>query len=72
MTVFTMVTVIVVASLVAGLSREWIKARKVKPVDLSPMENRIGKLESLEERIKVLEAIVTDGGYDLKKEIDGL
>jgi len=72
MTVFTMVTVIVVASLVAGLSREWIKARKIKPVDLSPMENRIGQLESLEERIKVLEAIVTDGGYDLKKEIDGL
>jgi len=72
MTVFTMVTVIVVASLVAGLSREWIKARKIDPVDLSPLENRLGKLESLEERIKVLEAIVTDGGYDLKKEIDGL
>lgn len=72
MTVFTMVTVIVVASLVAGLFREWIKARKINPVDLSPMENRIGKLETLEERIKVLEAIVTDSGYDLKKKIDGL
>jgi len=72
MSVFTMVAVIVVASLVAGLARQWIKARKVLPVDLSPMEDRIAKLESLEERIKVLEAIITDGGYDLKKEIDSL
>ena len=72
MSVFTMITVIVVSALVAGLAREWIKARKILPIDLSPMENRIGQLESLEERIKVLEAIVTDGGYDLKKEIDSL
>ncbi len=72
MTVFTMVTVIVIASLIAGLTREWIKARKILPVDLSPLENRVQRLESLEERIKVLEAIVTSGGYDLKKEIDNL
>jgi len=70
--VFEMVAIIVVASLLAGLVKEWIKARKVPEVDLSPIESRIVKIEQLEERVKVLEAIVTDKGYDLKSEIDNL
>jgi len=72
--IFEMVAIIVVASLLAGLVREWIKVKdKVEAeVDLSPVENRIDKLERLEERVRVLEAIVTDKGYDLKKEIDSL
>jgi len=64
MAVFEMVAIIVVASLVAGLVREWIKTKEAPKVDLSPVEGRINKLEALEERIRVLEAIVTDGGYD--------
>lgn len=72
MLVFEMITIIVVASLVAGLIREWIKAKEVEPVDLSPIETRVSQLEALEERVKVLEAIVTDKGYDLKSEIDRL
>jgi hypothetical protein len=70
--VFEMVAVIVIASLVAGLVREWIKAQQTPDVDLEPMESRIDRLEALEERIRVLEAIVTDKGYDLKSEIDSL
>lgn len=72
MAVFEMVAIIVVATLAAGLVREWIRTKETPEVDLSPVENRIDKLEALEERIKVLEAIVTDGGYSLKKEIDQL
>ncbi len=72
MSVFEMVAIIVVATLAAGLAREWIKTKETPEVDLSPVENRIDKLEALEERLKVLEAIVTDGGYSLKKEIDQL
>ena len=72
MAVFEMVAIIVIASLLAGLVREWIKAKQTPDIDLEPMESRIGQLESLEERIKVLEAIVTDKGYDLKNKIDSL
>jgi hypothetical protein len=72
MVVFEMVAIIVVASLVAGLAREWIKTQKVPSFDSSPLEQRIERIEILEERVKVLEAIVTDKGYDLKKEIDSL
>ncbi|MBV1909088.1 MAG: hypothetical protein KUG78_07170 [Kangiellaceae bacterium] len=70
--VFEMVVIIVVASLVAGIVREWIKSKEVPEVDLSPVEARLSRVEELEERVKVLEAIVTDKGYDLKKEIDNL
>ena len=70
--VFGMVVIIVVASLVAGLVKEWIKVKDKPEVDLSGVEGRIAKLENLEERIRVLEAIVTDKGYDLKKKIDDL
>ena len=71
-TVFGMIVIIVVASLLAGLVREWIKTAKNPEVDLSGIEGRLEKVESLEERIRILEAIVTDKGYDLKKEIDRL
>jgi membrane protein implicated in regulation of membrane protease activity len=70
--VFEMVAIIVVAVLLANLIKEWLRTKQTPEVDLSPVEDRIDKLESLEERIRVLEAIVTDKGYDLKKEIDDL
>ena len=72
MAVFEMVAIIVIASLLAGLVREWIKTKQTPDIDLEPMESRIGRLEALEERIKVLEVIVTDKGYDLKNKIDSL
>lgn len=72
MAVFEMVAIIVIASLLAGLVREWIRAKKVDEVDLSPIDNRLKNLEILEERVRVLEAIVTDKGYDLKQKIDQL
>lgn len=70
--IFEMIAIIVVASLIAGLIKEWLKTRQAPDIDLSPVENRIEQLESLEERVRVLEAIVTDKGYDLKKAIDDL
>ncbi len=70
--VFEMIVIIVVASLLANLAREWLKTREKPEVDLSPLEERLARVETLEERVKVLEAIVTDKGYDLKKEIENL
>jgi hypothetical protein len=34
--------------------------------------NRLRRVETLEERVRVLEKIVTDGRYDLKRQLDEL
>ena len=70
--VFEMIVIIVIASLLVNLAREWLKTRERPEVDFSPTEARLEKVEALEERVRVLEAIVTDKGYDLKKEIENL
>ena len=36
------------------------------------LDQRLRRVESLEERVRVLEQIVTDRRYDLKREIDEL
>ncbi len=69
MHIFEMIAIITVVSIVAGVFKSYIDK---KQVDTSDIEERINKLEALEERVKVLEAIVTDKGYDLKTEIDNL
>jgi len=70
--VFEMVVIIVVVTMIGQGYREWLKSKQQETIDLSPLENRMAQLEALEERVKVLEAIVTDTGYDLKSKIDQL
>ncbi len=70
--VFEMVAIIVVATMLGQVIKEWLKTKQQEDIDLSPIEDRVSRLESLEERVKVLEAIVTDKGYDLKSKIDQL
>lgn len=72
MHVFEMVAIISVFAILAGTVNKWLATRQVPEVDLSGIEGRLAKLESLQERIEVLEAIVTDKGYDLKREIENL
>lgn len=72
MQVFEMIALITVVAIIAGVIRDMIKRKAVAEIDLSPIEERLRKLESLQARIETLEAIVTDKGYDLKREIDGL
>ncbi|WP_196139534.1 hypothetical protein [Aliikangiella sp. G2MR2-5] len=72
MQVFEMVAIITVVAIVAGVIKEWLNRQKTPEVDFSGVESRLDKLEQLEERVKVLEAIVTDKGYDLKSKIDNL
>ena len=71
---FEMVVAIVAIACCAGVLRNWIENRdKVSSDDL---DKRIGvrmqQLEQLEERIRVLEKIVTDRNYDLKAELHEL
>ena len=72
MHIFEMVVIITVVAIFAGLLKEWMKKNRTPPVDLSGIENRLDKLEALKQRVEVLEAIVTDKGYDLKSQIDNL
>ena len=72
MQVFEMVAIITVVALIAGVLKEYLAAKKTQPIDLSPIENRLDKLETLQKRIETLEAIVTDKGYDLRHQIDNL
>ncbi|MGX5174936.1 hypothetical protein ACUR5C_13020 [Aliikangiella sp. IMCC44653] len=72
MELFKWIAVIAIAGIIANLIKDWIRAREVKPTDLSGVEARLDKLEKLQKRVETLEAIVTDKGYDLKSKIDNL
>jgi len=71
--VFTFVFCIVTVVLLSGLLKTWIENRKRNDETIGPeIDEMLGTIESLEERIRVLERIVTAHNYDLKKEIDSL
>jgi len=44
----------------------------MKPEVNEELEDTLAKIELLEERIQVLERIITENRFDLKKEIDSL
>ncbi|MDA0678858.1 MAG: hypothetical protein O3A13_00615 [Proteobacteria bacterium] len=50
----------------------WIKQRKVRPDHNDELEETLSKIGMLEDRIKVLERIITENRFDLKREIDSL
>ena len=73
-TPFSMVVAIVFIACFTGLARHWIDSRNRYAAERDNtlddgVQDRVGRLEH---RIEVLEAIVTDRGYDLKREIDRL
>jgi hypothetical protein len=51
----------------------WMRQRK-RPAAAAPdeLEHALGKIEALEERVRVLERIITENRFDLKQEIDRL
>ena len=66
------VLLIVCIVMCANVARTYIKQRKMKPEDNEELEETVAKIELLEERIQVLERIITENRFDLKKEIDSL
>ena len=76
MDMFTMVVIIVVASVTAGTVSNYLKRRHLPK--RSDIVKRLERLEAgtdslrLEERVRNLEAIVTDRETDLKRRIDRL
>jgi len=66
--VLLLVTIVMCAEIV----KAWIKQRKFAPETDEELLQTVSKIEVLEERIKVLERIITENRFDLKKEIDSL
>jgi membrane protein implicated in regulation of membrane protease activity len=69
---YTFVLAIVVVVMCAQLAKTYLKQRARRPEPNEELEQTMAKIDELEDRIKVLERIVTEKRYDLKSEIDSL
>jgi hypothetical protein len=73
MGVFEMVVVVTFIGCLTGVITTAINRKSSPNVDaLGEIEEQDERLEGLEERVRVLEALITDASYDLKKQIDEL
>jgi len=68
--VFVLLVVAIVMT--ANVLRTYINQRQKRPEANEELEETLAKIELLEERIEVLERIITENRFDLKKEIDAL
>ena len=66
------VLLIIAMVMCTSIVQTCLKQRKIEPESNEDLEETLAKIEFLEERIKVLERIVTENRFDLKKEIDSL
>jgi len=66
------VLMLVAIVMCANIVQTWIKQRKVVPDENAELVDTMGKIDLLEDRIKVLERIITENRFDLKQEIDSL
>ncbi|MEX2125044.1 MAG: hypothetical protein WD795_14205 [Woeseia sp.] len=72
MNVFTFVFLTVTVVLLAQLIQSYIENRNKKNAATEDVDETLFKIDRLEERIEVLERIVTENRFDLKKQIDNL
>ena len=68
---FEFVIVIVLLSFIFKLLNAWLSKPK-RPVEDPDKGLMLQRLEQLEERVRVLERIVTDRGYDVATQIEAL
>ncbi len=70
----TLVFVLLLVGMVmcANVINTYLKQRKKVPDSNEEFEETLAKIDLLEERIRVLERIITENRFDLKKEIDSL
>lgn len=70
-TMFYVVCIVVVV-LAADSYQKYLKMKHEKKQHDPGLEESLAKIEMLEERIRVLERIVTESKHDLGREIDNL
>jgi len=68
--VFVLLLVAIVMS--ANVFRTYLIQRKREPETNEELADTLAKIDLLEDRIQVLERIITENRFDLKKEIDSL
>jgi hypothetical protein len=70
----TLVFVLMLVAIVsfANVATTWIKQKKKEPEVDEELTETLAKIDLLEERIQVLERIITENRFDLRKEIDSL
>lgn len=74
MNVFSFVIALVTVVLCARLIQVYIETRnnRSRSAEDVDVEQTIAKIEALEERVRVLERIITEHRFDLEKQIDNL
>ncbi len=70
----SLVFVLLIIAMVMGANiiQTYLKQRKKEPEVDEELEETLARIDLLEERIQVLERIITENRFDLKKEIDSL
>lgn len=70
----TLIFVLLLVGIVmcGNVCNTYLKQRNKDPEDSDELSEMLDKIDILEERIRVLERIVTENRFDLKKEIDSL
>lgn len=69
---FFMVVAIVFIVGAVSVAKAYLKSRHMREENTGPDEFTQRQIEQLEERVRVLETIVTDKKHDLRREIDSL
>jgi hypothetical protein len=69
---FIFVLLIIAIVMTSQVAKAYIKQRGKKTGGRSGAGGNPGEIDILEDRIQVLERIITESKYDLKKEIDNL
>lgn len=74
MNVFSFVIALVTVVLCARLIQVYIETRnnRRQSAEDIDIEQTVVRIEALEERVRVLERIITENRFDLKKQIDNL
>ena len=71
-TLFYVVCIVAIV-FTADTIQKYLKVKNAKAADKDPeLEETLAQIEQLEERIRVLERIVTENKFDLGREIDNL
>lgn len=66
------VIIIVAIGCATAVVTEYLKTRRHSDSSSADVDRTLRQIEALEERVRVLERIVTEKNFDLKKEIDSL
>lgn len=71
--VFTFVLALVAIVMVARIVQSYLERKQEKKGDSEgEIEETLARIDTLEERVRVLERIITENRYDLKRQIDSL